>query len=137
MRMMSSLSRLEFALRGLVVAALFAFGSTCARGGLDCTADRSVQEHAVASVGHDHDADGHCADADGCDRHPTTPCSHASICCSTWGPPPATVTVEVPAAATVVPMAEVAVLVSGTDLAPGLVPIPSESPPLVASFLRI
>lgn len=131
MRMMSPRHPLASIVHGLLITAMLVFGYTCARGGLDSAGACSGHEHALASAGCDHDADGHGADR-GCDQ-----CAHGAICCSTWGAPPAPMTIDAPPAAAIVPAAHTETLQPPAVFAAGLVPIPAESPPPTASFLRL
>ena len=118
----------------LLVIALLLFAHTCALHGTACATPTgtSLESH---SVTHDHDGD--CGDHDGCEQGTHDDCSTGSICCSTWAPPTATVSVPAPEAISL------GLAVSGPLFEPvrlfasQLVPIPPESPPPLISILRL
>src|SRR5215831_8140646 len=74
------------ALHGLLIVAMLVFANACARGGGDCIPAGKCGEESVRRLSSQPEEKAHCPDEDGCDSHPTAPCNHSSVCCSTWAP---------------------------------------------------
>jgi len=90
--LLRGLRRAPRGLSALLVVAMLVFAQTCAQHGPACAAPSAGEGHRHSDIAQDPDGcadhDGGCADEDGCaDRGQG--CSRSSICCSTWAPAPA------------------------------------------------
>ena len=122
---------------GLLVAlSMLLFGHTCAQNSMACGTPAGTYGDAHCEDTTDHD--GHCGDSDGCEQHGDPDgCSQSSICCSTWAPPPGTLSVPPPVVAVPLSAALLPAFALNEALASGPLPVPTESPPLRVSFLRL
>jgi hypothetical protein len=127
--------RAQGALSTMLAVAMLLFAHTCAFRGMACASplDQSAQDYCATG----DDADSDCGDHDGCGHGEEGACAHASMCCSTWAPPVATVIVSNPAAISYAFATGLSSLEPVTSFSPQLVPIPPESPPPLVSILRL
>ena len=124
----------------LLVVAMLLFAQTCAQHGAACATAFAGENHSHSAVANDPDGcadhDGGCADDDGC-GDPGQGCSRSSICCSTWAPAPATLSLQAPPAVPVSFAVSGSLLQPTAALASAPVPIPRGSPPQLVSILRL
>src|SRR5262245_46826279 len=125
----------------LLVVAMLLFAYTCRQpGGAACAGPLAGMERSQTETAVDHDGcadhgDGS-ADHDGCDGTHGD-CRGSSICCSTWAPAPATITLHSPPALPVAHVATESLLQPDAAFVPAPAPIPRASPPHLVSILRL
>src|SRR5258706_710579 len=134
MSKVNALRNLRPAPRGMsamLVVAMLLFAQTCAQHGGACAGAFGERSHTHSAVNVDPDRcadhDGGCADHDGCGAS-RQDCSHGSICCSTWAPAPATLSLQSPPAVPAAFALNGSLLQPSAALASAPAPIPRGSP---------